>query len=196
MRLIVAVTGASGVEMSWYMLKAIRAAVSAEGGSPVPCEIHLVISRSAKLTWQYETDRDIEELKALADHVYDEDDLAAVISSGSFITSGMIVMPCSMKTLAGITSGYAENLIQRAADVCMKENRRVVLVPREMPFSKLHLRNMAAATDLGCVIVPPVLTFYSAQKSMEDQINHIAGKVLLQFGLTFEGFRAWDKSEG
>ena len=107
------------------------------------------------------------------------------------MTDGMIIMPCSMKTLAGITAGYAENLTVRAADVCMKEGRKVVLVPREMPFSKLHLRNLKEAADLGCVIVPPMLTFYNGPKTLEDQINHIVGKILMQFGISHDKFVPW-----
>lgn len=183
MRIIVGVSGASGVEMSFYLLKALK--------SVKDCEIHLVVSQGAKLTWELECEKPIEELYAMADQVYDEKNLAAAISSGSFRTDGMIVMPCSMKTLAGITSGYADNLILRAADVCMKEGRKVVLVPREMPLSRLHLRNLKEAADFGCVIVPPVLTFYNAPKTVEDQINHIVGKILMQFGIAFEKFIPW-----
>ena len=182
-RLIVAVTGASGVEMSIRLLAALR---------EIPdMEIFLIVSRGAATTWKYETDRPLNDLKAMADHVFEENDMAAIIASGSFVTNGMIIMPCSMKTLAGIVSGYADNLIQRAADVCIKEGRKVVLVPREMPLSRIHLRNMSAAADLGCVIVPPMLTFYSGQKTLEDEIDHIAGKILLQFGLKSPFFHAW-----
>jgi len=195
MRLIVAVTGASGVEMGYHLLKALQSARDIDAGSVVSVETHLVVSEGAKLTWGEESSIPYDELLALADFVYDEHDLAAKISSGSFRTHGMIVIPCSMKTLAGIVTGYAENLIQRAADVCMKENRRVVLVPREMPFSKLHLRNMAAAADLGCAIVPPILTFYSGQETLQDQIDHVIGKVLMQFDLTFDRFHAWGGSQ-
>ena len=105
-------------------------------------------------------------------------------------------MPCSMKSLAGIVCGYADDLIQRSADVCLKEGRKVVLVPREMPFGKVHLRNLLHASDLGCVIVPPVLTFYNHPETIEDQISHITGKILLQFGLRQEGFRPWDGTGG
>lgn len=182
-RLIVAVTGASGVEMSIRLLAALR---------EIPdMEIFLIVSRGAATTWKYEADRPLSDLKAMADHVFEENDMAAIIASGSFVTNGMIIMPCSMKTLAGIVSGYADNLIQRAADVCIKEGRKVVLVPREMPLSRIHLRNMSAAADLGCVIVPPMLTFYSGQKTLEDEIDHIAGKILLQFGLKSPFFHAW-----
>lgn len=187
MRIIVGVTGASGVEMSFYLLKALR--------SVEDMEIFLVLSEGARLTWELESEISIEELTALADHVLSNKDLAACISSGSFVTDGMIVMPCSMKSLAGIVTGYADNLINRAADVCMKEGRKVVLVPREMPFSRLHLRNLKEAADLGCSIVPPMLTFYNGPKTMEDQINHVVGKVLMQFGITYDKFKPWTGRE-
>lgn len=186
MRIIVAVTGATGVEMSYYLLSALK---SVDG-----CEVHLIMSEGAKVTWKLESDIPIEKMYELADAVYDERNQAAAISSGSYVTDGMIVMPCSMKSLAGIAAGYAENLVVRAADVCMKEGRKVVLVPREMPFSRLHLRNLKEAADLGCVIVPPMLTFYNGPKTVEDQINHIVGKVLMQFGITYDKFRAWTGS--
>ena len=116
--------------------------------------------------------------------------MAASISSGSFVTDGMIVVPCSMKTLSAIAAGYSANLVVRAADVCLKENRRVVLVPREMPFGKIHLRNMQTASDLGCTIIAPVLTFYNNPQTLEDQMNHIIGKILMQFGLAHKKFSA------
>jgi 4-hydroxy-3-polyprenylbenzoate decarboxylase len=183
MRIIIGVTGASGVEMSWYLLEALKNEKS--------CEVHLVISDEAKINWKLETQRPLEDLLSLANFVYEAGDMAAVISSGSYGTDGMIVMPCSMKTLAGIVSGYADNLILRSADVCLKECRKVVLVPREMPFGKVHLRNMKDAADLGCVIVPPVLTFYNGPKTIEDQIRHIVGKVLMQFGIHDSRFVPW-----
>lgn len=183
MRITVAVSGATGVEMSYYLLKALK---SVEG-----CEIHLIVSKGARITWKLESEIPLEKLEALADEVHDEHNMAACVSSGSFVTDGMIVMPCSMKTLAGIAAGYAENLIVRAADVCLKEGRKVVLVPREMPFGKVHLRNLKEAADLGCVIVPPVLTFYNGPKTIADQINHIVGKILMQFGITYDKFVPW-----
>lgn len=186
MRIIVAVTGATGVEMSYYLMKALKSVEN--------CEVHLIMSEGAKVTWKLESDIPIEKMYELADAVYDERNQAAAISSGSYVTDGMIVMPCSMKSLAGIAAGYAENLVVRAADVCMKEGRKVVLVPREMPFSRLHLRNLKEAADLGCVIVPPMLTFYNGPKTVEDQINHIVGKVLMQFGITYDKFKAWTGS--
>ena len=170
MRIIVGVSGASGVEMSYYLLKALKSIEN--------CEVHLILSQGAKTTWKLESDIPVEELLKLADCVHDEHNLAACISSGSFVT-------------AGIATGYADNLTVRAADVCMKEGRKVVLVPREMPFGKVHIRNMKEASDLGCVIVPPVLTFYNGARTLEDQICHIVGKVLLQFGIAYDKFVPW-----
>lgn len=187
MRIIVAVTGATGVEMSYYLLKALKSVEN--------CEVHLIMSEGAKVTWKLESEIPIEKMYELADLVYDERNQAAAISSGSYVTDGMIVMPCSMKSLAGIAAGYAENLVVRAADVCMKEGRKVILVPREMPFSRLHLRNLKEAAELGCVIIPPMLTFYNGPKTVEDQINHIVGKVLMQFGITYDKFKPWTGSD-
>lgn len=183
MRIIVGVSGATGVEMSYYLLKALK--------SIKDCEVHLILSKGAKLTWELESSISIDSLFELADYVHDEYDMAAAISSGSFVTDGMIIMPCSMKTLAGIAAGYAENLLVRAADVCMKEGRKVVLVPREMPFGKVHIKNLKEVSDLGCMIVPPVLTFYNKPKTIDDQINHIVGKVLMQFGIPYDKFVPW-----
>lgn len=188
MRIVVGVTGASGVIMSRYLLKALKSVDN--------CEVHLVVSEGARKTWELETGLPLSTLLNLADHVHDNKNQAASIASGSFVTDGMIIMPCSMKSLAGIVCGYADDLIQRSADVCLKEGRKVVLVPREMPFGKVHLRNLLHASDLGCVIVPPVLTFYTHPETIEDQISHITGKILLQFGLRQEGFRPWDGTGG
>lgn len=188
MRIVVGVTGASGVIMSRYLLKALKSVDN--------CEVHLVVSEGARKTWELETGLPLSTLLNLADHVHDNKNQAASIASGSFVTDGMIIMPCSMKSLAGIVCGYADDLIQRSADVCLKEGRKVVLVPREMPFGKVHLRNLLHASNLGCVIVPPVLTFYNHPETIEDQISHITGKILLQFGLRQEGFRPWDGTGG
>ena len=186
MRIILGVSGASGVEMSRFLLAALRNA---------GVETHLIVTEGAKRTWLLECGSPLETLTRQADFVYAETDCAAVIASGSFVTDGMIVMPCSMKTLAGIVSGYAENLLLRAADVCLKEGRALVLVPREMPLGKVHLRNLSAAAELGCAIVPPMLTFYNGPKTVEDQIRHVVGKVLLQFGLSSPDFIPWKGAE-
>lgn len=186
MRIIIGVSGASGVEMSLSLIRAL---------SRANCETFLIVSEGARLTWSLETRTPIEELYEAADHVFSEKDYAAVIASGSFVTDGMIVMPCSMKTLAGIVSGYAENLLLRAADVCLKENRRVVLVPREMPLGRIHLRNLLEASELGCTIIPPMLTFYNGADTMQAQIDHVVGKILLQFGITPDRFKPWEGGE-
>lgn len=187
MRIIVGVSGATGVEMSYYLMRALR--------SIEECKIHLVMSSGAKVTWNLESKIPIEKLTALADVVHDEKNMAASISSGSFVTDGMIVMPCSMKTLAGIAAGYADTLIIRAADVCLKEGRKVVLVPREMPLNRVHLRNLKEVADAGCTIVPPLLTFYNGARTIEDQINHIVGKILMQFGIAYDKFVPWTGEE-
>ena len=184
MRIIVGVSGASGVVMSRKLLETIKAETD--------WEIHLVVSDAARHTWELESDEDISTLYELAHVCYDPYDMAASISSGSFVTDGMIVLPCSMKTLAGIVSGYTDNLLLRAVDVCMKEGRKVVLCPRETPLGRVHLRNLYEASALGCTIVPPVLTFYSRAETVDEQINHVVGKILLQFGIIPKSFRQWE----
>ena len=184
MRIIIGVSGASGVIMSKRLMEIIKAETD--------WEIHLVVTDSARRTWELESDEDISALYELADVNYDPYDFAASISSGSYVTAGMIVLPCSMKTLAGIVSGYTDNLLLRAADVCLKEGRKLVLCPREMPFGKVHLRNMYEASDLGCAIVPPMLTFYSGAESLDEQIDHVIGKILLQLGVVPKSFRQWE----
>ena len=183
-RMIVGITGASGVIMGVELLRTLR------GMSEV--ESHLVMTRSAEETLGHETGLSPEDVRALADEAYDPEDMGAVISSGSFRTEGMIVLPCSMKTVAGIASGYSENLLLRAADVCLKEGRKVVLVPRETPLSRIHLRNLREAAEAGCVILPPVLTFYNGADTVEKQVEHILGKVFMQFGIEYAGLRPWN----
>lgn len=182
-RLIVGISGASGVIMGYRLLQALR---------DVPgIETHLVITEGAVRNFACETELGLAEVRALADVVYDNQDLAAAIASGSFETAGMIVMPCSMASVAGIANGFATNLLLRAADVCLKEDRRLVLVPRETPLSRLHLRNLSTAAELGCTIIPPMLTFYNGADTVEKQIDHIIGKVLKRFGITYRNFRPW-----
>ena len=166
-RLIVAISGATGVQMGARLLEVLH--------HMPQVETHLVISRGAEVIFQRETSIDLEELKKLADYTYDVDNLAAAISSGSYRTDGMIILPCSMKTLSGLANAYDEDLIVRAADVCLKENRRVVVVPREMPL----------------VIIPPMLTFYSDYPTAQYQVDHIIGKILMQFDLDYERFQPW-----
>ena len=182
MRIIVGISGASGVVMGYELLKALRAA---------KVETHLVVTESAAQTLALETSLCPEDLTSMADVSHAPRDMAAPIASGSFPADGMIVMPCSMKTLAGIVNGYADNLLLRAADVCLKESRRLVLVPRETPLSRVHLRNLAEAAAMGCAIIPPMLTFYGDADTVEKQIAHIVSKVLSQFGIPFEGGLHW-----
>jgi 4-hydroxy-3-polyprenylbenzoate decarboxylase len=183
MRLIVGISGASGVIFGYELLKALKL---------VPdCEIHLVVTDGAVRNFACETELSIEEVRSLADVVHDNRNMAASISSGSFKTDGMIIAPCSMKTLAGIAAGYAENLLLRAADVCIKENRKVVIVPREMPLSRLHLRNMKEAADYGCIVIPPLFTFYNGADTVQKQLEHIIGKILMQFGIDYKKFVSW-----
>ncbi|WP_405383072.1 UbiX family flavin prenyltransferase [Phascolarctobacterium sp.] len=187
MRLIVGISGASGVVLGYEMLKVLRQLPD--------IEIHLVVSEGAIKNFKCETDLQLAQVTALAHYVHDNKNMAASISSGSFKTDGMIVIPCSMKTVAGIAAGYADNLLQRAVDVCLKEGRKVVLVPREMPLSRIHLRNMKEAADYGCIMVPPMLTFYNGANSVEKQVQHIVGKVLMQFGIDYKEFVAWQGAE-
>lgn len=147
MRIIVGITGATGVVMGCRLLAALRQFPQVE--------THLVVSHGAKVTLSLESDLSLDELYVLADVVHEDDNLGASISSGSFETDGMVIVPCSMKTLSAVAMGFAENLVVRAADVCLKEGRKVVLVPREMPFGKIHCRNMLTAAENGCVIIPP-----------------------------------------
>ena len=183
MRLIVGISGASGVIMGYTLLRELK--------QHPDMEIHLVLSEGAVRNFQEETDLRREDVEKLADVVHDNRNLGATISSGSFVTDGMMVVPCSMRTLSGIAHGYAENLLIRAADVCLKEGRRVVLVPREMPVSLVHLRNMQLAAEYGCRIVPPMLTFYNKAGTLEEQVHHVLGKVLMQFGLEHAKFVPW-----
>lgn len=182
MKVIVGISGASGAIIGYKTLLALRAA---------GCETHLVVTDSAYSTWEYETEMPRSRLIGAADFVYDIRDMGAAISSGSFVTDGMIVAPCSMKTLAGIVSGYSDNLLLRAADVCLKENRRVVLCPREMPLGKVHLRNLSEAAGLGCAIVPPMLTFYHRPETIDDMVSQVVGKLLLQLGIEAPELKKW-----
>ena len=183
MRLIVGITGASGVIMGYELLRVLR--------DMEDVETHLVMTESAERTFGHETALSLEEVRSQADIFYDAKNLAADISSGSFRTGGMIVIPCSMKTVAGIVSGFSENLLLRAADVCLKEGRKVILVPREMPLNRIHLKNLLEAADAGCRILPPVLTFYNGADTVEKQVQHILGKILMQFDIEYAPFVPW-----
>lgn len=183
MRLVVGMTGATGAPLGVALLNVLRT---------IPdVETHLVMSKWAKTTIELETPYTVREVLELADVVHSPADQAATISSGSFHTDGMIVIPCSMKTLAGIKSGYADGLIGRAADVILKEGRKLVLVPRETPLSTIHLENMLALSRLGVAMVPPMPAFYNHPAIIDDVINHIITRVLDQFGLKFPEAKRW-----
>ncbi len=184
MRLIVGISGATGVQIGYRLLEVL--------GQRGDIEVHLVVSEGAKVIFDRETDVTMREVEALADVVWDNRNLAAAISSGSFVTDGMIVAPCSMKSLSAIANAYDDDLLVRAADVCAKEGRKVVLVPREMPMNRAHLRNMLQACEDGYVIMPPVLTFYNGCETTADQVDHVVGKVLMKFGLTHDRFKPWE----
>lgn len=182
MRLVVAITGASGAIFGVRTLQALR---------ELGVETHLVLSRWARTTITHETSFTVDQVEKLASQVHNGDNQAAPISSGSFRTDGMIIAPCSMKTLAAIRTGYGDTLISRAADVILKERRRLVLVARESPFSEIHLENMLALARMGAVIFPPVPAFYNGPKTIDDLVNHIVGRILDQFGLDLPGVHRW-----
>jgi 4-hydroxy-3-polyprenylbenzoate decarboxylase len=183
MRLIVGLTGATGAPVGVALLRALR---ELDG-----VETHLVVSRWARTTIELETGLRVREVEALADRVHGPGNQAASISSGSFHTDGMIIAPCSMKTLAGIRAGYADGLLSRAADVVLKERRPLVLVPRETPLSEIHLENMLALSRMGARIVPPMPAFYNHPESVADIVDHIVTRILDQVGLPSSGARRW-----
>ena len=183
MRLIVAITGSSGAIYGVRLLEALRAAPK--------IEVHLVISKTGRLTLALETGRKIRDIEKLAHHVHSDQDLAAGISSGSFKTAGMIVAPCSMKTLSGIVHSYADNLVVRAADVVLKERRMLVLMPRETPLHVGHCRLLLQAAEMGAIIAPPMPAFYNAPRTLEDAVDHSVGRVLDLFDIDSALVRRW-----
>lgn len=184
MRLIVGMSGATGAPLTVRLLERLRAI----GG----VETHLVMSKWARTTLALETDTSVKELAALADQVHAPGDQAATLSSGSFHTDGMVIIPCSMKTLAGIRMGYADGLLGRAADVVLKERRTLVLVPRETPLSDIHLDNMLALSRMGVRIVPPMPAFYNHPETIDDVVDHVVTRVLDQFELDSGVAKRWD----
>jgi 4-hydroxy-3-polyprenylbenzoate decarboxylase/2,5-furandicarboxylate decarboxylase 2 len=182
-RLIVGITGATGVAYAVRLLEQIRELPGWES--------HLVISPSGLLSAWHELQYRRDDLEKLADAVYRPNDIAAAISSGSFVTAGMVIAPCSMKTLSAVAHGYGDNLISRAADVCLKERRRLVLMARETPLNLAHIRNMAAVTEMGGIVYPPVPALYALPKSIDDVINHTVGRVLDLFGADTGKVQRW-----
>ena len=154
-------------------------------------ETHLIITETAKKLIEHETSYRTEDVEKLASKIYNNNDLFAPVASGSFRTLGMVVIPCSMKTLGGIASGYSDNLLLRAADVCLKERRRLVLVTRETPLSHIHIENMRKVTLAGGVILPPVMTLYSRPKKIGEMVDHLIGKVLDSLGIENKIYKRW-----
>lgn len=183
-RLVVGISGASGAVYGIRLLEVLaqRAEV----------ETHLVITRTARLVITQETDRTVAQVEALADHVYDPDDLTASIASGSFVTSGMLVAPCSIKSLSAIANSYAADLVSRAADVTLKEGRPLVLVVREAPLHLGHLRLMARAAEIGAVIFPPVPAFYGRPQSVAEIVDTTVGRVLARLGIENALYARWE----
>ena len=182
-RLIVGITGATGTIFGVRLLQMLH-------GSGV--ETHMVMSKWAARTLIHETQHTVEEVQAFASHNYQLGDQGAAISSGSFLTLGMVVVPCSMRTLAAIANGMADNLIHRAADVILKERRKLVLVVRESPLHDIHLENMLKLSRMGVVILPPVPAFYNHPQNLDDMINHVTMRVLDQFDIHLDVMNRWD----
>lgn len=186
MRVILGITGASGAIFGIRTLEALRL---------LAVESHLILSRWSRTTIASETSYSVSQVEQLASFFHNQENQAAPISSGSFRTAGMIIAPCSMKTLAAIRHGYGDSLITRSADVVLKERRKLILLARESPFSEIHLENMLALTRMGAVIFPPVPAFYNQPQSLEDVVHHIVGRVLDQFGLEMPGMHRWSGFE-
>jgi len=183
LRLVVAVTGASGVVYGKRLLEVLR---------EKKVETHIIVSRAAEKVIEHELGPSgRKDLEKFATHVYDVDDLTAPLMSGSFKTDGMVIIPCSMKTLAGITHGFADNLILRAADVTLKEKRPLVVVPRETPLSMVHLHNMLNAARLGVLVVPAMPAFYHKPKKVDDLVDFVVGRVLDCLGVEHRLFKRW-----
>lgn len=182
MKIIVGISGATGAIYGIRLLEALKQS---------EVETHLVLSSWAEKTIKLETPYDVEDVKKLASVVYSSTNQAAAISSGSFLTNGMVVAPCSMKSLAGISHGLADNLLTRAADVVLKERRKLILVPREAPLNEIHLENMLRLARMGCVILPPMPAFYNQPKSIDDIVNHTVARILDQFGIENSLAKRW-----
>jgi 2,5-furandicarboxylate decarboxylase 2 len=187
-RLIVGITGATGAVYGVEMLRALR---ELDGW-----ESHVVLSDAGALNLWHELKMKRKDLEGLADAAYHPKDIGAAIASGSFLTEGMVIAPCSMKTLAAVAHAHADDLVSRAADVVLKERRRLVLMPRETPLNLAHLRNMAAATEMGAIVFPPVPAFYAMPKSLDDLVAHSVARVLDLFGIHSAKLARWQGMKG
>lgn len=185
-RLVIGMSGASGATLGIEILKTLK--------KYSDWESHLVISKGAEQTILEETNYKLIDVINLADKTYSPKDIGASIASGTFRTEGMVIVPCSMKTVAGIACGYSDNLLLRAADVTIKERRKLVLVPRESPLSTIHLRNLLSLSELGAIIVPPMMSYYNKPASIEDLNTHIIGKILDKFHIEVNGFNRWGEN--
>ena len=183
MRLVIAITGASGVIYGIRALEALK---------ELKIETHLIMSEWGEKTIAIETDKSGNQVRSLASYVYDDKNMAAPVSSGSFRVDGMAVIPCSMKTLASIANGLDDTLASRAAGVCIKESRKVVVVPREAPLSRIHRENMCKLSGIPNVVIMPAMPgFYHRPKTTDDLIDHVVGKVLDQFGIEHDLYKRW-----
>lgn len=183
-RIVVGISGASGTPLAHRLLSVLKELNA--------FEVHLVASNGAKLTAQYEFSHSFEQLEALADFTHDISAVGDSLASGTFKTKGMIIIPCSMKTVAGIASGYTDNLLLRAADVTIKENRPLILVARETPLSPIHLKNLSFLASIqNVVIMPPMLTYYHNPQSIEDMEYHLIAKILDRFGIDLPDYKRW-----
>ena len=187
-RLIVGITGATGAVYGVRMLEALKSAAGWES--------HAVLSEAGALNLWHELKMKRKDLENLADAAYHPKDIAATIASGSFLTEGMVIAPCSMKTLAAVAHAHADDLVSRAADVVLKERRRLVLLPRETPLNLAHLRNMATVTEMGGIIFPPVPAFYALPESIDDLVAHTVARVLDLFGIHSAKLARWQGMKG
>ena len=184
--IIIGISGASGVQYGIRLLETLKTTKGVK--------THLVLSDSAKQLIGIETDRSVREVEDLADHVYKDDDFTAPIASGSHRSKGMIVAPCSMKSLASIAMGMSDTLLSRAADVCLKENRRLILSPRETPFNAIHLQNMLTLSRMGVIIMPPIPAFYTGAQTMDDMVQQFVGKILDHLGVASNIPKRWGEN--
>src|SRR3989475_12786213 len=187
-RLIVGITGATGAVYGVRMLEALKTAAGWES--------HVVLSDAGGLNLWHELKMKRKDLEGLADAAHHPKDIAATIASGSFLTEGMVIAPCSMKTLAAVAHAHADDLVSRAADVVLKERRRLVLVPRETPLNLAHLRNMVAVTEMGGIIMPPMPAFYALPKTLDDLVAHTVGRILDLFGVRTTKVKRWQGLKG
>src|SRR5580765_8311701 len=187
-RLIIGITGATGAVYGVELLRTLK--------SLEDWESHVVLSDAGALNLWHELKMRRKDLEKLATVAYNPKDIAAAIASGSFLTEGMVIAPCSMKTLAAVAHAHADDLLSRAADVVLKERRRLVLVPRETPLNLAHLRNMTAVTEMGAIVFPPVPAFYAAPKSLDDLVAHSVARVLDLFGVHTAKLKRWQGLKG